>query len=76
MKPRLQDVRLFSAELRLRAGTASTPDDRDLFDAAAEAMRDKAERMNLEDECEQEHAALSMGGALFCQVCGADLRNG
>ena len=76
MKPRLQDVRLFAAELRIRAGTASTPDDRDLFDAASEAMADKAERMELEDECEQNHSSLARGGALFCQVCGADLRNG
>ena len=49
---------------------------RDLFDAASEAMADKAERMELEDECEQNHSSLARRGALFCQVCGADLRDG
>lgn len=76
MKLRLQDARLFAAELRIRAGTASTPDDYDLFDAASDAMADKAERIELEDECEQNHSSLASGGALFCQACGADLRNG
>ena len=76
MKLRLQDARLFAAELRIRAGTAATPDDRDLFDAASDAMVDKAERIELEDECEQDHHTLASGGALFCQACGADLRAG
>ena len=76
MSIRLQDARLFANELRIRAGTAEKPDDHDLFDAASEAMADKADRMGLEDECEQNHTSLAMGGALFCQVCGADLRNG
>lgn len=76
MKLRLRDARLFAAELRIRAGTAATPDDRDLFDAAFDAMREKAERMELEDECEQNHESLHYGGAQFRQVCGADLRAG
>jgi len=76
MKLRLQDARLFAAELRIRAGTAAEPGDRDLFDAASDAMADKAERMEMEDECEQNHSSLARGGALFCQACGADLRNG
>lgn len=76
MKMRLQDARLFAAELRARAGTAPTPDERDLFDAAADAMRDTAERIESEDACEQNHESLHYGGAQFCQACGADLRAG
>lgn len=76
MNPTLFDLKLHAAELTRLAGTASTADERDLFGAAAEAVREKAERTELDQACEQDHGSLSRGGALFCFVCGADLRAG